>query len=178
MKKFMVIAAVAIVAACAQAVPVSWTVMGISYNASAPTGGNALLFVIGQNGVTSSSQITALITAGTDVSGYASGTAGTVAANGGVSVGTAASGINYAWTSGTQTYTAFAIVFNASTQTGSDDYLLTTEKTITISSATGSKSFSFGNVSALSWTAVPEPTSMALLGLGVAALAFRRKFRK
>jgi len=43
---------------------------------------------------------------------------------------------------------------------------------------TGSGFNTIANKMPTEWTAVPEPTSMALLALGVAALGLRRKFRK
>jgi hypothetical protein len=47
-----------------------------------------------------------------------------------------------------------------------------------INSTGSSEGFKLDNYTPGVWTPVPEPTSMALLAIGAAALGFRRKFRK
>ena len=64
MKKIIMAAAIACVAAFANAATVGWSLGGASANA----GDTYKFFVIGQNGVTSIDAMTALLVDGTDVS--------------------------------------------------------------------------------------------------------------
>ena len=192
MKKLIVFAACAMLAAVTQAASVGWTLAG----ANSYAGDAYQFFVIGQKGATDIATITTLLDAGTDTSSYAFGS-GTVGSSGAVSASATAAG---APTLSAGTYTAFYVVFDeASPTAGSSNYAVvsgasTLTKTVGASAAT--VSFVGGNASstlnnAANWksfgpatptpptppdpSGVPEPTSGLLFLVGGAMLALRRK---
>ena len=171
MKKIMIAAAIVMLGIVANAAAVGWQLMG----AAAYKNSDYAVYVIGQNGVTSVDQITALVAAGTDTSAYAFAE-GTVGATGMATVGNTASGktITYSGT-GTDTYQAFAVLWGADGSSAS----VTSVATISMDNDSTGKTFTFGNqatnLANNSFAVVPEPTSGLLLLLGVAGLALKRK---
>ena len=183
MKKMIVFAASAMLAAVTQAAAVGWTLAGANSYANDAY----QFFVIGQKGATSIATITALLDAGTDTSSYAFGS-GTVSSTGAASQ---LSGVAGAPTLDAGTYESFFVVFDTPTATaGSSNYAVVSgaaNLTKTIGATTAQITFASGNVSSTlnntaNWKSfgtssggVPEPTSGLLLLVGGAMLALRRK---
>ena len=182
MRKLMLFAACAMLAAVTQAATVGWNLAGASNYANDAY----QFFVIGQNGATSISAITALLDAGTDTSSYAFGS-GSVSSTGAGMVAASASGKSL----DAGTYTAFFVVFDAaSPASGSTKYAVVdgaTGLTKTIGASTATITFASGNASSIlnnasNWKSfgpssggIPEPTSGLLLLVGAGMLALRRK---
>ena len=181
MKKIMIAFAAIALACVANAASVGWSAAGLS----AYAGDAYKFFVIGQNGVSDISTITALLDEGTSVDSYAFGS-GTVAANGNAAVAFGSSGK----TLDAGTYTSFMVLFDSAAPTVGDNYLLIANganQTKSFTSTAASVTFVAGNVSSLAndsanWKSfgsagpvVPEPTSGLLLLLGMAGLALKRK---
>ena len=171
MKKLLTLAAIVVLAATTHAAAVGWTIAG----ATAFKNNDYSLFVIGMNGVTSVEQITALVAAGSDISGYAFAD-GVVSTSGMASKAATVSGktITYSGT-GTDTYSAFAVLWNAD----ATEATYTSVASISMDNDSTGKTFGFGNQSANltanSFAVVPEPTSGLLMLVGLAGLALRRR---
>ena len=178
MKKLIIFAACAMLAAYTQAATVGWSLAG----ASAFAGDSYAFFVIGQNGADSIATITALLDAGSDISDYAFGS-GTVSGTGAAITAAGASGK----TLGAGTFTGFFVLFDSATPTaGESNYAVVSgAATLTkeLAATTATTTFVAGNQSTYldnsanwkSYGTIPEPTSGLLMLVGLGALALRRR---
>ena len=175
MKKILMSAAIVMVAAATRAAAVGWSIAG----ASTYAGGSYDIFIIGQNGVTSQSQIAALVQAGTSVESYTFYSGGSVSTTGLATLAAATSGKSLTYkeggTTAENTYQAFAVIWDKDNKNASYTSLAST----TLANNSTSKTFTFGNQSSNlsnnSFVVAPEPTSGLLLLLGMAGLALKRK---
>ena len=174
MKKLIIIAAVALFGAVAQAATVNWSVNAIQ----------------GPSGTSAAAGWLVQVYASSVAFSYDAAKAGTITTwDAATSV---AAGTTFrAADSGTQdngtTASYYAVVYDAGTVSGAKNYIVSTDVSVTVADSGATANLMFGSMAGTSlaantfygqsWTstAVPEPTSGLLMLLGVAGLALRRR---
>ena len=172
MKKLVMMLAVIAMAAMTQAATVTWSISGVkapnpdgTFSTTAVNGGIAYLFYGAQNSASLNSAIQ-----GESFTGAGSLYSKATTSTGGIFQTGIGSYAN-------EVVTLYMVIFNGATIATSTHYMISSDLTQTFT--TVAKTYNFGTSMPTSWTAiVPEPTSMALLALGVAAVGLRRRFSK
>lgn len=174
MKKLVIMMTIAAAAILSNAATVTWSSSGNlapnpdgSFSASPLSGGLGLLFYGAQN-------TAALIEA---IEGETFTGAGAIATKNTSTTGAISMlGVgSYA----NQSVTLYMVLFDGPTIATSSFYMISDDYTQTFTTVNKTYSFTTANGRLpTEWSPVPEPTSMALLGLGVALVGLRRKFRK
>ena len=174
MKKALAIVAVALVAIASQAASVKWTAnkIGASSEGSDISTYTAYFFITAntQGGtVFDKAKVEADITAG-----KFTGANGTYTQKATVNKLKSLSGTyDGGWANG-DSVTGFIVIFD-SADTTSGNAIITGTATTSFTSASGAPSMAFGAQNNATWTPVPEPCTVALVALGLAAFGLKRR---
>ena len=189
MKKSIAFIAVALVAGVTQAATIKWTANNIKMDGTAVSGGIAYLVMASGSsgpGTTGYTAYTAASLATAIKSGSIAGAvAETKTGNSGQINKAGIGDFGNGGTSNPDNIKVFFVVFDGDSIATSTKYTIVGADnpfTRTFESSTGEQTTGFGNVSTGgagytmdTWTPVPEPTSIALLAIGLAALGLKRK---